>query len=85
MASLGQFLVALDRHRLPAHVTPIAEQMVTVMAAALGGDTGRLLSRLLDTGQTDAALETLAKSEPASVVLDPREIGRYPGTARRTC
>ncbi|MCZ7542531.1 MAG: M20/M25/M40 family metallo-hydrolase [Anaerolineae bacterium] len=59
MARLARFLDALDRQRLPVHVTPPARHMFETMAAALPDAEGAALRRLLDPAQTDAVLDEL--------------------------
>jgi acetylornithine deacetylase/succinyl-diaminopimelate desuccinylase-like protein len=59
MARLGQVLTTLDQNRLPVHLTPVTEQMIAAMAEALPSPTDGLLARLLDSTQTDAALDEM--------------------------
>ncbi|GAB4450207.1 MAG: M20/M25/M40 family metallo-hydrolase [Anaerolineae bacterium] len=59
MARLARFLDALDRQRLPVHITPPARHMFETMAAALPDVEGAALRRLLDPAQTDAVLDEL--------------------------
>jgi acetylornithine deacetylase/succinyl-diaminopimelate desuccinylase-like protein len=59
MARLGRLLTTLDQHRLPVHLTPVAQQMVAAMAEALPGPNDALLARLLDPAQTDATLDEM--------------------------
>jgi acetylornithine deacetylase/succinyl-diaminopimelate desuccinylase-like protein len=56
MARLGQFLLQVDQHRLPVHVTPAARQMLGTMAAALWGVPGLLLGQLTNPLLTNRVL-----------------------------
>ena len=61
MAKLAELLAALDRHRLPVHVTPVAEAYVRgIAAASLEPGRSRLLA-LLDPVRTDATLDAMAE------------------------
>ncbi|RPH55748.1 MAG: M20/M25/M40 family metallo-hydrolase, partial [Chloroflexi bacterium] len=46
MAKLSRALRLLDEKRLPAHITPVARQMITGIAAGLPGPVGMLMSQL---------------------------------------
>jgi acetylornithine deacetylase/succinyl-diaminopimelate desuccinylase-like protein len=59
MAKLGQILTTLNAHRLPVHLTPVAEQMIAAIAEALPSPADAALARLLTAEQTDAALDAL--------------------------
>jgi acetylornithine deacetylase/succinyl-diaminopimelate desuccinylase-like protein len=59
MAKLGAFLQAVDRRRLPVHVTPVVERMVEGIAAGLPRLPATVLRRLLDPRLTDAVLRVL--------------------------
>lgn len=62
MARLGRMLTALDRRRLPVHVTPVARQMVDTMAARLPGLRGVLLRRLCTPCLTDPLLKLMGEN-----------------------
>ena len=59
MAKLGELLLKLDRHRLPAHITPVPRQMFETMAEALGGPTGMTMRQLLQPHLTDNILDMM--------------------------
>ncbi len=59
MARLGQMLVALDRSRLPVHVTPVTTAYVRGIADVSEEPTRSRLLALLDPRRTDAALDAL--------------------------
>jgi len=59
MAKLGRVLTRLDTQRLPVHITPVIEEMVTGMAAHLPAEMSAMLSHLLNPETTDATLEML--------------------------
>ena len=61
MAKLGQLLTALDRRRLPVHVTPAVRVMVAEMADALGGLSGLLLRQLLNPRLTNLILDLMGE------------------------
>jgi acetylornithine deacetylase/succinyl-diaminopimelate desuccinylase-like protein len=61
MAKLARVLRTLDRRRLPVHVTPVARQMVDVMAAALPRPQGSLLKLLATPRLTDLVLDRLGE------------------------
>lgn len=61
MAKLAQFLTKLDRHRLPVHVTPVAQQMFSGMAAASPLPLRFILRALLNPTLTNQALDLLGK------------------------
>ena len=56
---LAKALEALNTHRLPAHITPAAENMINAIADGLDGAAGQALRALLDPVQTDAVLDEL--------------------------
>lgn len=61
MAGLGQMLLALDRHRLPVHVTAVAADYIRGIAEATqDADRARLLA-LLDARQTDGVLDRMGE------------------------
>jgi acetylornithine deacetylase/succinyl-diaminopimelate desuccinylase-like protein len=57
MARLGEMLRALDAHRLPVHVTPVASDYVRGIASATPEPERSRLLALLDPRQTDAVLD----------------------------
>ena len=69
MAGLGRALVALDTHRTPVHIGTATRLMVEGLRDGLeAGDLRDQVARLLDPGQTDAALDTLGE---VGWTLDP--------------
>jgi acetylornithine deacetylase/succinyl-diaminopimelate desuccinylase-like protein len=62
MARLGCMLKAIDRRRLPVHVTPVAKQMVHTMAACLPGLRGALFRQLCNPYLTDALLKLMGEN-----------------------
>lgn len=59
MAKLGHLLTALNRNRLPVHITPVMEQMISALADAAPEDEAERLRALLDPARTDDALDQL--------------------------
>jgi len=68
MAKLGYLLQQLDRHRLPAHITPVARQMIETMASALPFPSSIVLRQLLNPRLTDIVLKLLGTK---GKVFDP--------------
>jgi acetylornithine deacetylase/succinyl-diaminopimelate desuccinylase-like protein len=68
MSKLAGMLRALDRRRLPVHVTPVTRQMVEAMAGELGGAQGAALRLLLRPRLTDRVLDRMGER---ARVLDP--------------
>jgi acetylornithine deacetylase/succinyl-diaminopimelate desuccinylase-like protein len=68
MGKLAQMLLALDRRRLPVHVTPVAREMIEAMARGLGGVQGALLKLLLNPRATDRLLDRMGER---TRLLDP--------------
>ena len=68
MARLSRLLQKLDRHRLPAHVTPVARQMVETIASVLPSAQGLILRGLLNPALTNGLLALLGST---GAVLDP--------------
>jgi acetylornithine deacetylase/succinyl-diaminopimelate desuccinylase-like protein len=68
LAKLGQALVALDCHRLPAHVTPVARMMFRQTAAALPFPQNMVLRQLANPKLTDKALRLMG---PRREVFEP--------------
>jgi acetylornithine deacetylase/succinyl-diaminopimelate desuccinylase-like protein len=56
MAKLGRFLLNADRRRLPAHVTPVARQMIEAIADALPSPVALPVRALLRPSLTDRTL-----------------------------
>lgn len=61
MARLGELLRALDRSRLPVHVTPVAEEYVHGISEAASEPARSRLRSLLDPSRTDAVLDTMGE------------------------
>ena len=59
MARLGEMLTALDRHRLPAHVTPVVAAYVRGIAEVSPEPSRSRLLALLDPARTDAVLDEM--------------------------
>lgn len=68
MARLARVLQTLDRRRLPVHITPVARQMITSMAAALPGPQRLILRQILNPALTDRLLGLLG---PIAAAFDP--------------
>jgi acetylornithine deacetylase/succinyl-diaminopimelate desuccinylase-like protein len=61
MARLGRLLLALDRTRLPVHVTPVTEAHITGVAQASPEPERSRLLALLDPASTDGALDAMGE------------------------
>ncbi len=61
MARLAEVLRALDRRRLPVHVTPVARRMIEEVAAELPAPARLLLRGLLNPRLTDRLLDLLGE------------------------
>jgi acetylornithine deacetylase/succinyl-diaminopimelate desuccinylase-like protein len=59
MGSLGRLLAALDRRRLPVHVTPVVRSMIEGIAAGMPGPAAIPLRGLLRPRVTDRILDRL--------------------------
>jgi acetylornithine deacetylase/succinyl-diaminopimelate desuccinylase-like protein len=59
MAKLGRMLTALNAQRLPVHITPVTQQMIAAIAETMSAPHDAALARLLDSAQTNAALDAL--------------------------
>jgi acetylornithine deacetylase/succinyl-diaminopimelate desuccinylase-like protein len=59
MAKLGQVLEALDRTRLPVHLTEAVRLQLEGMRDRFTGERAALFNRLLEPGHADAALDEL--------------------------
>jgi acetylornithine deacetylase/succinyl-diaminopimelate desuccinylase-like protein len=62
MAKMAEFLLEIDRHRLPVHVTPAAQLMIEPIASSLGGREGPAFAQLVDPALTDRVLDLLGES-----------------------
>lgn len=60
MARLGRLLTVLDSNRLPVHVTPVMEQMLTTLAEYAPPSLADSTMALLDPARTNAALDAMA-------------------------
>ena len=58
---LAKALEALNSRRLPAHITPAAENMINAIADGLGGSMADALRQMLDPAHTDAVLDELGE------------------------
>ncbi len=58
-AKLAKMLDALDKNRLPVHITPAAQHMLEGIAAKLPPPMDEFLRNLLDPAQTDAILDIM--------------------------
>ncbi|HEY4278235.1 MAG TPA: M20/M25/M40 family metallo-hydrolase [Conexibacter sp.] len=65
---LGRLLAALDRKRLPVHITPASRAMIEAMAAELPGPLALPLRSLLRPRLTDRVLDLLGDR---AAMLDP--------------
>lgn len=68
MARLARLLNALDRGRLPVHITPPARLMVEGLTAHLSGVTRLALTQLLNPALTDRVLDLMG---PQGRLFDP--------------
>jgi acetylornithine deacetylase/succinyl-diaminopimelate desuccinylase-like protein len=59
VARLGRFLSDLDKKRMPVHVTPVVEEMIQAIAAALPRRHAAIMRSLLKPRLTDGALRLL--------------------------
>jgi acetylornithine deacetylase/succinyl-diaminopimelate desuccinylase-like protein len=59
MAKLGEVLLALNRSRLPVHLTAAVKLQLEAMRDALSGELADGFARLLDPAQADAALDRM--------------------------
>lgn len=60
IATLGSVLTALDRQRLPVHISPIASRYIREVAAACSEPFRSQLLGLLDSRRTDRILDAMA-------------------------
>lgn len=58
---LAKALEALNTHRLPVHITPAAENMISAIADGLGGTLGETMRQLLNPAHTDAILDEMGE------------------------
>jgi acetylornithine deacetylase/succinyl-diaminopimelate desuccinylase-like protein len=61
MRKLSELLRKIDSIRLPVHITPVADQMFTEVAASLGGVTGLVLRQLTNPPLTNSMLNLLGE------------------------
>ncbi|PKL46533.1 MAG: peptidase M20 [Candidatus Riflebacteria bacterium HGW-Riflebacteria-2] len=61
MAKLARFLQRLDSHRLPVHITPVAREMISRVAAKTGGLSGVLIRLLNNPLLTDRLLDLMGE------------------------
>ena len=61
MEKLSHLLAALDKHRLPVHITPTMRLMIENIASELGGLTGFMLKQLANPLLTDLILDLLGE------------------------
>ncbi|OGK07746.1 MAG: peptidase M20 [Candidatus Riflebacteria bacterium GWC2_50_8] len=61
MAKLAKFLQQLDRHRLPVHITPVAREMISRVAATTAGISGLLTGLLKVPLLTDRLLDLMGE------------------------
>ena len=61
MRKLSELLRKIDNNRLPVHITPVAQQMFTEVAASLGGITGLVLRQLTNPALTNSMLNLLGE------------------------
>jgi acetylornithine deacetylase/succinyl-diaminopimelate desuccinylase-like protein len=59
MAKLAAFLQKIDENRLPAHITPVVQQLIEQISRALPEPAGSMVAALLVPGQTDAVLAAM--------------------------
>ncbi len=68
MAKLANFLLKLDRRRLPVHITSVVRTMTETMAENLGGMSGFILRQLLNPRLTDRLISGMGDR---AVFFDP--------------
>ncbi len=68
MARLSRFLHTLDTRRLPVHITPVARQMIEIIADNSPFATRLALRQLLHPARTDRVLDLLG---PRASFFDP--------------
>jgi acetylornithine deacetylase/succinyl-diaminopimelate desuccinylase-like protein len=59
MSKLANLLQALDKNRLPVHITPVARQMIEILASNMAFPKNLVLRRLLNPALTDTILNLL--------------------------
>ena len=59
MGKLGEALGALDRCRLPVHLTPVVEMQLKGVRDAVGGSLAEDFDALLDPARTDSVLDRM--------------------------
>jgi acetylornithine deacetylase/succinyl-diaminopimelate desuccinylase-like protein len=68
MSKLADLLQQLDKHRLPVRITPIARQMIEILASNVAFPKSLILRRLLNPTLTDIILNLLGDTGES---LDP--------------
>jgi len=68
MSKLAELLQLLDKHRLPVHITPVARQMIEIMASNVAFPKNLILRRLLNPLLTDIILNLIGE---ISEYIDP--------------
>jgi acetylornithine deacetylase/succinyl-diaminopimelate desuccinylase-like protein len=68
MSKLANLLQALDKNRLPVHITPVARQMIEILASNMAFPKNLVLRRLLNPALTDTILNLLGDTGES---LDP--------------
>jgi acetylornithine deacetylase/succinyl-diaminopimelate desuccinylase-like protein len=61
MAKLADFLMKIDRQRLPVHITPVAKEMFGSISANLNGISRLVLSQLTNPLLTNLALDMIGE------------------------
>jgi acetylornithine deacetylase/succinyl-diaminopimelate desuccinylase-like protein len=59
MSKLANLLQLLDKHRLPVRITPVARQMIEILASNMAFPKNLILRRLLNPALTDIMLNLL--------------------------
>lgn len=67
-AKIGYLLTALDRNRLPVHVTPVVQTMIEAISAGVDSEMADDLRQLLDPERTNGVLDRLG---PLAGTFDP--------------
>lgn len=68
MSKLADLLQLLDKHRLPVRITPVARQMIEILASNMAFPKNLVLRRLLNPALTDIMLNLLGDTGES---LDP--------------
>jgi hypothetical protein len=59
MSKLADFLQLLDKHRLPVHITPVARQIIEIIASNVAFSKSLILRQLLNPVLTNIILNLL--------------------------